>query len=63
MQFLFLNVYEIKIFLYQAGLGVPLEMVHGSGRVAMIYISGVSERCDVYGDVYISGCDHKSGRW
>ena len=26
----------------QAGLGVPLEMVHGSGRVATIYISGVS---------------------
>ena len=26
---------------YQAGLGVPLEMVHGSGRVATIYISGV----------------------
>jgi len=25
----------------QAGLGVPLEMVHGSGRVATIYISGV----------------------
>lgn len=27
---------------HQVGLGVPLEMVHGSGRVATIYISGVS---------------------
>ena len=25
----------------QAVLGIPLEMVHGSGRVAIIYMSGV----------------------
>ena len=53
---------KLRSFFYQAGLGVPLEMVHGSGRVAMIYISGVSERCAVHNDEYISGCDHKSGR-
>ena len=62
MQFSSLTFTKLRYFFYQAGLGVPLEMVHGSGRVAMIYISGVSERCAVHNDEYISGCDHKSGR-
>ena len=39
----------------QLVLGLPLEMVHGSGRVATIYMSGVLAGTEGGGHVYFKG--------